>query len=153
MATYGTFVDGVSLKAAEANDFLSWVSFTPSATQGGAAIGVDVAIGRYAVVNKLVMCHFVIDFNGTGVAGNRIEVTLPITALSSSARVIGTGYFWDASATDIIRAVPLQYSTTKVAFLTNTGTSLTSYLGTTNGPAVTIADNDFLSALIFYEAA
>lgn len=145
-------MDGVSLKASEANDFFKWTSFTTVCRQSN-AITADQSFGKYAQVNKTVIYVFRFRAGGAGTAGNRIEIDLPVTAASSSVRVIGSALFNDQSASDWITCNAVQFSTTRLAFLTNTGTSLTSYLGTTNGPAITVAINDFLGGVVSYEAA
>lgn len=153
MATFGTFVDGVSLKASELNSFFETTSWNPSITQGvglGEAGGTE---GFYFRVNKLVVCRFVALPVNTGTALNRVEINLPVTAASSSVRVIGTCFFFDASANTYRHCRVVQFSTTAMAFITETATSLTSYLGNTNGPAVQVTSPDSFRGYAIYEAA
>jgi hypothetical protein len=154
MATFGTFANGVSLKAVELNDFLVWTSFTPVLRQSATVATVASGrVGRYASVNKLIYVNYNMQANGAGTASNRFEVDLPLTAVSSSGRVAGFGVFFDASSSTIYQIIPVLVSTTRFAFITSSATSLTSYLGTTNGPAITLAVSDQLQFSVVYEAA
>jgi hypothetical protein len=154
MATYGTFVDDVSLKASEANDFLSWVNFTPVLRQSVTVSTFTTGrIARYAQVNKLVIVQFYLLITGAGTPNNAIEMNLPVTASSSSIRVVGSAWFLDGSVSDVINCVPVLNSTTTFRFLANAGTSLTSYVGLTGAPSLTLASNDFFQGYLMYEAA
>lgn len=154
MAKYGTFVDGVSLKFSEANDFFNRASILlPVLTQG---VNVTYANDRtldYYQVNKLVYGYFTLFPTSSGTLNSRIEVDLPVTAASSSMRVIGEGYIYDLSAVlyRVFRVVRL--STTKMAFLTDSATSATTYLGEANGPNIRLASGDILQGSFRYEAA
>ena len=153
MATYGTFVDGVSLKAAEVNDFFVWTSFTGVVKQNK-TVGASTNRCRYAKVNKLIHVTYNFAFNDFGNAGFAVEVNLPFNAPSSSSRVVGFGTMSDASTLTSYELVPVLSSTTAVRFLTSTATSLTSYFGLTNGPAITLdSDNDSINFSIVYETA
>jgi hypothetical protein len=153
VATFGTFVDGVSLKASELNDFFASKVIVPTLRQGVTITGIQGNNIFYYVVNKVVYGFFTVGGNSAGTAGTRIEVDLPVTATSSSVRVIGSGFFRDASPVSVRVVRIVQVSTTRMAFLTDTATSLTSYLGTTNGPAVTLAANDYVCGSFVYKAA
>ncbi len=153
MATFGTFVDGVSLKASELNDFFERSVVVPTLRQNVTITGIAGNDMFYYVVNKVVYGFLRVGGNSAGTAGTRIEVDLPVTAASSSVRVIGSGYFRDASPVSVRVVRIVQVSTTRMAFLTDTATSLTSYLGTTNGPAVTLAANDYIGGSFVYKAA
>ena len=154
MATYGTFADGVSLKAAEANDFFVWEDFTPVVTQSNTMTFTGSIRARYARVNKLVFVNFAAIFNTTGTSNNSIEFTLPVTASSTSFRVVGSALFKDASnSNQFILGIPVLSSTTACRFLSNTSTSMTTYIGLTNGPNLTLASNDLITVRLMYEAA
>jgi len=156
MAAYGTFVDGVSLKAAEVNNFLVWTSFTPVLKQN-VTVGISTSfkIAEYAQVNKLVVVIFSFRVaNGqAGTANNAIQIDLPVTASSASMRVIGRAWLKDISTTDSILAVPVLNSTTTFRFLANAGTSLTSYVGLTGAPTLTLEQQDSMQGYLIYEAA
>jgi hypothetical protein len=153
MATYGTFVDDTTLKAAELNDFFPSVSVVPVLRQPSSVTITAARYAKYFVVNKTVfyVAHMILFAGGTG--GQRIEVDLPVAAASSSVRVIGHAYINDDSANRIYRCSVVQFSTTRAAFLSNDATSLTAYLGTSGGPNIALANNDVVSINICYEAA
>lgn len=152
MATYGTFVDDVSLRASEANDFFAKLTNTTGATQG--VTPTQSGSTLYFVVNKLVYGFGRRNFQTAGTAGSAIEITLPVTASSGSFRVIGAGQFIDSINDLRYRLAVVKTSTTKAQFLSETGTSLTNRFG--NNPGVTIQAGSFGAVLLFsfcYEAA
>lgn len=155
MATFGTFVDGVSLKASEINGLFTSVQSLPVIRQPGVIAAATTVSGRYFIVNKLVFYSFSWSTSsGSGTANNRIELDLPVTAASNSMRVIGQGIYQDVGGSPInFRVAIVQVSTTRAAFLSATTTSLTTYVGQTNGPGFTIGANDALSGTIVYQAA
>lgn len=152
MATYGTFVDGVTLKASEINDFFVRKTFTPVVAQSGTVTASSVT-GRYYIVNKLVFCLIRWVCSGNGTAGSQIDMTLPVTATSNTNGVIGSGWFRDASSGINYPFCAVQISTTKMAFLTSSADSVSTYLGETNGPAITLANADYIYAMLMYEVA
>jgi len=152
VATYGTFVDDVSLRASEANDFFAKLTNTTGATQG--VTPAQTGSTLYFVVNKLVYGFGRRLFTGAGTASSAIEITLPVTASSGSFRVIGGGLFSDQVNDLRYRLAVVKTSTTKAQFLSETGTSLTNRFG--NNPGVTIQAGQFGAGLYFsfcYEAA
>jgi hypothetical protein len=154
MATYGTFVDDVSLKFSEVNDFFTAQTEPfPVLTQG-----VNVTYGNdrlmaYYKVNKFVHGNFYLNATTSGTLNSRIEVSLPVTAASSSVRLIGEALIYDISAVSYRICRIVQISTTRMAFLTDSATSLTTYLGQTNGPNTRLALNDILWGSFRYESA
>ena len=149
MATYGTFVDGVTLKASELNNFLSRTTYTPVATQGVPL--TFSAQSRYYVVNKVVFWNGNFTFSSAGTASNALVFNLPVTASSGSFRAIGFCRFFDDNTTDVKLLTVVKASTTTIQFLSNDGTSLTNRFGV--NPAVTIANDDVIAFNIVYEAA
>ena len=152
MATYGTFVDGVSLKASEVNDFFVWTTFTGVVKQS-VTLSTSTNVCRYARVNDLIHVTYRFTISTAGTASNSVEVNLPIAAVSTSARSVGFGSISDSSTSTTYYVVPVLNSTTTVRFLTSTATSLTSYFGLTNGPAITLASGDAMLFSIVYETA
>lgn len=154
MATYGTFVDGVSLKASEVNDFLVWTSFSGTGRfkQSGNML-LSTSYLKYARVNDLVFVNAHAVFSSSGTANNAIEFVLPVTAADGSQKVLGSAYIEDDTANDVLRLVPVSVSTTAVRFLADDSTSLSTYLGQTGGPTFTIESGDSMSLNIVYEAA
>jgi hypothetical protein len=154
MATFGTFVNNVSLKASELNTFFARTAFTPVFRQSATiTTSTSTRPSNYFIVNKLVFCSVRASATTSGTSNNRIEFDLPVAAASNAERVIGSGFIEDNSANDIIRVIAVRVSTTRVAFLTNASTSLSTYLGQTGGPTLTIANLDIFSLFLTYEAA
>jgi FAD/FMN-containing dehydrogenase len=154
MATFGTFVDGVSLKADELNDCFRLSSALPVVRQSATMALASTSKAFTFQVNKLVIFSCFLQIGAsTGSTGVIMEVDLPVTAASSSVRVIGSGRFQDNSANDATLIRVVQVSTTRMAFLTETTTSLTTFLGQTGGPNTPLGQNDVLSLFIMYEAA
>lgn len=152
MATFGTFVDAVSLKASELNTLFQRTAFNPVMRQSNTISQSGAAF--YFQVNKVVVCTINFIAGSTGTAGNQVELDLPVTSSSGASRVIGYGYFFDFGAANPVRILRVvRISTTRVAFLTETATTMTQYLGLTNGPAITIASNDRVFCTFAYEAA
>ena len=153
MATYGTFANGVSLKASEANDFLVWTSFSPVVKQSSTLNIQSSTQAKYAKVNKFVFVKMSININQTGVGGNKVTIDLPVNASSTSIGCIGIGYFGDSSASDLISACPVIDTASTIAFLTNASTSLTSFIGATGPNNVELAVGDGFVVFLRYEAA
>lgn len=152
MATFGTFVDNVPLTAAELNDFLTWGTYAGNLRQGGTAVSISSRNSRYAQVNKTVFFSARIQVGSNSSTG-AIEFDLPVTAATNSERVIGTAIVYDASATDIIRLVAVRSSTSRMAFYSDLSTAMGTYFGATNGPALTLAVNDWVVVNVKYQAA
>jgi hypothetical protein len=152
VATYGTFVDGVALTAAEINDFFVWKSYNSGANvrQNNVGVSPSTQIAKYAVVNKTVY-YYLYSVISAGPGAGAITIELPVTAAANSVRVIGSGYVFDASGSDLVRLSVVRTSTTRASLLSNTGTSLSAYFGT--NPTFTFAASDVISVLIAYEAA
>jgi len=157
MATFGNFVDNTTLKATELNDLLKPTSVIPILRQSNTLplVASVNRLGLYQVVNKLVFfqMHALVDTGGAGTANNRIEVDLPVAAAANSVRVLGDGYIEDDNVEDVLRVAVVRVSTTRVAFLAQASTSLTTFVGQTNGPALTLAVGDSVGFSIVYEAA
>jgi hypothetical protein len=153
MATFGTFVDDVSLKASELNTLGAVTTFTPTFFQSAAISSAATTNAYYFVFNKMVFCNVRFTASSAGSSGQRIEFGLPVTAASSSVRVIGTGS-WNNAAPGIFRRLSVvQYSTTRAGFLTAAANSLTAYFGTSGGPDTAISSNNIFFFSIMYEAA
>lgn len=97
MATFGTFVAGQVLTAAELNSAGTWQDYTPTWTQS-ATITKTVNWARYMQLNKLVIGSIKMTASSAGTANNKILVGLPAAA-SSNNFIIGTGVFQDESQT------------------------------------------------------
>jgi hypothetical protein len=146
MATFGTFVDSETLKAAELNTFFERTLFTPVYRQAENPITLTNPYGVHFRVNKTVFCTAEAGFAGSTTQNNILTGDLPVTAASNDVRVIGVGYIL-TNIGDFIRLVAVKYSTTRVAFLSDSATSLTNYFADGQSPGAG------MGFTIAYEAA
>jgi len=110
-----------------------------------------VNYASYMLINKLAVVNVDLTCTTSGTGSNLITVSLPVTASTSNARIVGSGIVFDASGTDVILTSVVQNTTTTVRFATDATTSSTSGLGA--NPALTLANTDVISFSIVYETA
>ena len=166
MATFGTFVAGQVLTAAELNGAGAWQDYTPSWTQS-ATISKTVNWARYTQLNKLVMGTVKMTATSAGTANNKVLVGLPVTA-SSNNFVIGTMSYFDTGATN-----PYYVGNSLTTFFESSTTMSFSWVelsggsvassarsgdvrfGQTSGAAgsITVASGDIIYVQFAYEAA
>jgi hypothetical protein len=157
MATFGTFVAGQVLTAAELNAAGTWQDYTPTWTQS-ATITKTVNFARYTQFNKLVCVQLKMTASSAGTADNVIKVGLPVNA-SSNNFLMGNAFFVD----DSVSGDPMSYTaaiydtTSTVKFFTPT-TGLTQqsswFTGlTASSQSWTIGSGDFWYMQLTYEAA
>jgi len=101
MATFGTFVSGQVLTAAELNTAGEWQSYTPTWTQS-ATITKTVNFARYTQLNKSVYGTLKMTASSAGTANNKIIMGLPVAA-SSNNFIIGTILLYNADGTNKYR--------------------------------------------------
>ena len=145
MATFGTFVSGQVLTAAELNTAGEFQTYTPTWTQS-ATITKTVNWARYTQLNKFVYVSMKMTASSAGTASNNILVGLPVTA-SANNWSLGTAQIVDESATpDLLTPLLVVY---------NSSTTATFYQ-TQVAQAIpfreTIASGDILYAQFVYEA-
>jgi hypothetical protein len=105
MATFGTFVAGQVLTAAELNATATWTTFTPSWSNltvgtGGSAENT----GRYLIFNKLmfVRTRTVLGSSGFSVGADpRMTLPASVSTVSAISGGGGTSGFTDAGTIDI----------------------------------------------------
>jgi hypothetical protein len=151
----GTFSAGDILTAADLNAIGVWESYTPTLSQNGTRTAT-VNYAKYVQINKLCIVNVDLTCTTSGSANNEIRVTLPVTASAdaitgSGDASVGSGFFYDASTTDIQLTSVNLHSTTLLEFFTEAGTSNSSGLGA--NPNVTLANDDRISFSIWYLAA
>ena len=93
MATFGTFVAGQVLTAAELNTAGAWQDYTPSWTQS-ATISKTVNWARYTQIGKWVQGSVKMTATSAGTANNKVLVGLPVSA-SSNNFVVGSMVVYD----------------------------------------------------------
>lgn len=155
MATFGTFVSGQVLTAAELNSAGEWQSYTPTWTQS-ATITKTVNWARYTQLNKLVIVSIKMTATGAGTANNVIKVGLPVNA-STNNFMMGTVIFQDESATpDTFRPGFAVFDAAATVSFMSTVTSsgdATLRMGQTSGNGLDIASGDVAYVQLTYEAA
>jgi hypothetical protein len=116
MATFGTFVAGQTLTAAELNTAGVWAGYTPTWTQS-VAITKTVNWARYMQLGKFVQVSIKMTSTGAGNADNKILVGLPVAA-SANNYIVGRMAFLDASGTTVVQtSIDAYYeSSTTVGF-------------------------------------
>ncbi len=154
MATFGTFVAGQVLTAAELNTAGVWNDYTPTWTQS-ATITKTTNWARYTQLNKLVIANLKMTASSAGTASNAIKVGLPIVA-SANNFYVGTAFFVSSGGATIPLVSVFDTSST-VVFLSSADTdSLTDYFGLSGfspGGGRTLASGDVIHCQFMYEAA
>lgn len=157
MATFGTFVAGQVLTAAELNSAGSWSTYTPTFTQS-ATITKTVNWARYMQLNDLVIVNLKMTASSAGTANNEIKVGLPVNA-SANNFLMGTMLFMDDSFSGdpVSFSIAVYDSTSAVKFrrpAADQSEELADYVGlTASGQAFTIASGDAIWVQLTYEAA
>lgn len=152
MATFGTFVSGQVLTAAELNGAGAWQDYTPTWTQS-ATITKTVNWARYTQLNKLVIVSIKMTATGAGTASNAVKVGLPVNA-SSNNYLIGTGIFTTNTPSNV-PVFAIYDSATTAVFIDTDADGPTDYLGTSGFGAgtVTVASGNLMYMTLTYEAA
>lgn len=169
MATFGSFVSGQVLTAAELNSGGTFDSYTPTWTQS-ATITKTTNWARYTQFNKLVIASIKMTASSAGTANNKILIGLPVSA-SANNFVMGTALYTDANNNRLISVGAFYESSTTVGFFPigdDSGTFLTRFSAnsdavragqnftTVAGGAVTgitVASGDIIYVQLTYEAA
>lgn len=126
----------------------AWETYVPAVTQN-AAIGKTTNYSRYGRINKIVTWAALFQFTGAGSAGYAITTTLPIAApYGGSFAVFGKALFYDTS---INRTYLLTAGSTTGGNLAFWYDGVLNFFGA--APSVTVANGDWLSFTITYEAA
>ena len=146
----GTWSAGDILTAADLNAIGTWTSYTPVLAQNGTRTAT-VNYAEYMLLNELCVVNVDLTCTQAGSAGSQITVTYPVTAASGNNVCVGSGFFYDDSATDIILLTVSQASTTTVSFRTETSTSISVGFGQL--PSFALANNDVISFSIAYRVA
>jgi hypothetical protein len=153
MATQWTagLTDGVPLPAATLNTIgAAWETWTPTVTQ---SVNVTInasSFAKYARINKTVFISVYLLISGTGTGANAVRMSLPIASKDASGQLIGSGFIFDASATNLYLVTSPTTSTTSIGFYANqSGTG--AEFGVV--PNIGLAVNDQIRVVGFYEAA
>jgi hypothetical protein len=158
-----TWVAGAVVTAAQLNahlrdnlaallplDQVAWTSYTPTLTQS-ASVTKTVNYAKYTQIGKLVVVRFSLSPTGAGSANNKITVSLPVTAASSSNIEVGVGRVVDASVPSTLHCITRMDSTTTVGFVNGSNGNLVGATG--SGIATALASGDEVTGGAIYEAA
>ena len=146
MATFGTFVSGQVLTAAELNTAGEFQTYTPTWTQS-ATITKTVNWARYTQLNKFVYVSIKMTATSAGTVSNNVLVGLPVTA-STNNWSLGTAQVVDESASpDLLTPLLVVYNSSTTATFWITSAAQTGAFQSQ------IASGDILYAQFVYEAA
>lgn len=148
MATFGTFVSGQVLTAAELNTAGEWQDFTPTFTQS-ATITKTVNWARYTQLGKWVQVQIKMTATGAGTANNIIKVGLPVNASTNNFLMGMANTF---RTTNTPRAVVFDSAST-VKFTVGLSSNDADWHGETSGDGATVASGDIYYLNLAYEAA
>jgi hypothetical protein len=152
MATFGTFVAGQVLTAAELNSAGTWQDYTPTWTQS-ATITKTVNWARYMQLNDLVIGSVKMTASSAGTANNKILIGLPVTASSNNA-VMGSAQLFQSSDSTGFRIAVFD-SGTAIKFFSYATTDYDLEWGKTGGGSLgeTISSGLTIFLQFMYEAA
>jgi hypothetical protein len=152
MATFGTFVAGQVLTAAELNSAGTWQDYTPTWTQS-ATITKTVDWARYMQLNDLVIGSVKMTASSAGTADNKILIGLPVTA-SSNNGIMGHAQLF-LSPDNLGFRFAVFDSGTALKFFTTTQSDNDLVWGKTGGGALgeTISSGVTIFLQFMYEAA
>lgn len=139
----GTWSPGDVLTADDLNAIGVWTAYTPTLTQN-VARSATVNYAEYTQINKMCIVNVDLTCTTTGSLAS-ILVSLPVNMASTvtTNAVVGSGLFFDSSATDVKLVSVVRDSATNVGFFQNTGTF--TLLNTTVG------NGDIISFSLMYE--
>lgn len=149
MPSPGTWSPGDILTAEDLNAIGVWTTYVPVLKQSS-TVSATVNFARYVQINK--MCAVTVDLvattNGPSAVG--ITVSLPFAIVNrTNATAIGTGYFFDDSATQGYLLTSLGAANGTTVSFYGEASDATDVFGAS--PAVTIGTGDTLSLSIMYE--
>lgn len=161
MATFGTFVSGQILTAAELNAPMAWTSYTPALTSSGTqpVLGTgSVASGKYVQINKFVYGYFNLAFGTSGitVGTGTYLISLPVPAARTTGLFweynVGTGTVGDASlGNDYMVKFNFNNASTLVMYYWTAFNSQLAAVGAASPMAMAVSDR--FSGFFCYEAA
>jgi hypothetical protein len=144
MATFGTFVAGQVLTAAELNATATWTTFTPSWSNltvgtGGSAENT----GRYLIFNKLMFVRTRTVLGSSGFSmGTDPRMTLPASVSTPNTITLGTGgsVFTDSGTIDLYGSIQTITSTAiRPIYFQTSGSFQTINVATATNPFTWVA--------------
>lgn len=137
----GTWSAGDILTADDLNAIGTWTNYVPVLTQNVSRTAT-VNSASYCQINKFCVVNVDLTCTTTGSA-NTITVSLPVdTAVTSGSPVLGSGVFFDTSASDYILVTCIRDSNSAISF----------YKDLDSGKlATTLGNGDVLSFSLTYQ--
>lgn len=132
----------------------TWTTWTPTVTQS-TSVTATTSSCRYVQIGKTVIGQVGLGITGSGTAGNRIDITPPVTPNTATVFLtIGGGWLYDASTGNCYPATASFVDNTKMTIQpTNTFYSNgLQYLGISQFTAA-LANSDQIWFTFTYEAA
>lgn len=111
MATFGTFVTGQVLTAAELNAGLLWTSFTPSFTNF--TLGNGTVSAKYSIFGKFMWVKLKVTLGSTSSMGDPLLMTMPASAqmVTATQEVLGTFQMQDTGNATYFGSLSLSSAT------------------------------------------
>jgi len=147
----GTYAAGDVLQAAELNAIGTTTAYTPTVTQGATTFGMTVSTSNYWEINKLVIYFARMSIaSGTGVGGNALRVSIPVTAGTSQNPVVGSAIVFDSSLADPYSCGVWLSTTSQISFQP---TSTANWSGIGSTPNIAFGTGDIISFTVAYVGA
>lgn len=143
---------GQILTAATMNSIgAAWESYTPTIKGGATTVTATITYAKYVQINKFVYVQVRAAVTSAGAANGAINISLPggfPALLPSNQRNIGTFMVEDVGVGFFVGLAIANTSTGVQGFTNNVG----DFMGAA-GPAMTLANGDFVSMSVCYEIA
>jgi hypothetical protein len=133
--------------------YAAWTSYTPVLAQGASSnISKTVSYSNYEKIGRRVTWQCRLAITGAGSSGSDITVTIPLTqAYTGGETIVGSGIYYDASATALYSLIVALQATGVLAFYIASGAQV-SHIGTAT-VAFATANSDVLAFDATYETA
>lgn len=102
----------------------TWSDYTPTLTQSG-TVTATVNFAKYVDVGNIRFIDVSLSVTGSGTGSNVVTVSIPSSAASTGATV-GSGYFYDTSASGYLTFIVETASSTTVKFMASGGGTSTN---------------------------
>jgi hypothetical protein len=136
---------GTGLKWASATaPTYTWSDYTPTLVQSG-TVTATVNWAKYADIGNIRFIDVSLSVTGSGTGANVVTVSIPSSAVSTGA-IVGSGYFYDASAPGYLTFIVETASSTTVKFMASGGGTSTNkdFLGAGSPFQSALANGDLI---------
>jgi hypothetical protein len=145
MATFGTFVSGQVLTAAELNAAGAWTSFTPSWVN--LTPGNGVVSAAYSQFNKILFVRVKLTWGTTTSCTDPVRMTLPasLTQDTGSQEIVGFGQYTDTGVASYVGQAYVVSSTVIGLGVMNSAGTYTAANNVNNTRPHTFGNTDIMS--------